>query len=183
MQDLRQLNANFNSQFLAKVIRNEVPDFVTYIEDQTDLDEYLKLNSQFRLSKGPKLIFFDLNLQSPLFLKKLAVGLEGWVQVGVSDSSRLAASFNAKWEDLVFLEYDFQSGKYDIQKIQYDPEDAVDDVLNAKSIKSYTSIRKPRDILLDFEHRTSLVYNLSSLKQVNQLISHGRIIVLQISNS
>lgn len=50
--------------------------------------------------------------------------------------------------------------------------------MNLKEIKSYTDIRKPRDILLDFEHRNPIIYNLTNSKQINQLISHGRIIVL-----
>jgi hypothetical protein len=63
---------------------------VTYIEDNHDLSDFLKFNSTFRLSKGPKLLYFDQNLQSPKFLKKLAVNLDGWIQIGVSDSSKIA---------------------------------------------------------------------------------------------
>jgi hypothetical protein len=55
-------------------------------------------------------------------------------------------------------------------------------IVNNQIIKSYTDIRKPRDILLDFEHKSSVIYNVTNLKQINQLISHGRIILLQVSN-
>lgn len=96
-QNLRELGVNINSQFLAKVIRNEVPDFVTYIEDERDLEDFMKTKSEFRLSKGPKVLYFDQNLQAPLFLKKLAVNLDGWAKVGVTDSYKIAAHFKAKF--------------------------------------------------------------------------------------
>lgn len=35
--------------------------------------------------------------------------------------------------------------------------------------------------MLDFEHRESPVYNMSTLSELNQLMTYGRIIILQIS--
>ena len=32
--------------------------------------------------------------------------------------------------------------------------------------------------MLDFEHRDAVVYNMSTLSELNQLITHGRVIVL-----
>jgi len=63
----------------------------------------LGTNSEFRSAKGPKIIYFDQNLQSPLFIKKLAVNLDGWMQVAVSDSNKMAMSFNAKYEDVLLI--------------------------------------------------------------------------------
>jgi hypothetical protein len=64
------------------------------------------------LSKGPKLLYFDQNLQSPLFIKKLAINLDGWIQVGVSDSSKIGQAYGCKFDDIVLLEYDFDAKKY-----------------------------------------------------------------------
>jgi hypothetical protein len=51
-------------------------------------------------------------LQAPLFIKKLAVNLDGRIKVAVSDSIKLASAFSCKFEDLALLEYDFEFGKY-----------------------------------------------------------------------
>ena len=85
---------------------------MTYIEDQRDLDDFLQIHSDFRLSKGPKLLYFDQNLQSPLFLKKLAVRLDGWFRIGVSDSPKMVAQYKSSFEKLLLFEYDFESQKY-----------------------------------------------------------------------
>ena len=82
---------------MAKVVRNEIPDFVTYVEDQRDLEDFLQTNSEFRLSKGPKLLYFDQNLQSPLFLKKIAVSLDGWFKIAVSDSPKMVEQYKSKF--------------------------------------------------------------------------------------
>ena len=133
---------------MAKIIRNEVPDLVNYIEDQRDLHDFLQLDSEFRLSKIPKLLYFDQNLQSPLFLKKLAVRLDGWFKVGVTDSPRIAAQYKSTFDKFLLFEYDFEANKYEIQEIGFSSD--VKRVLKNKIIRSYTEIRKPRDILFDF---------------------------------
>ena len=116
-------------------------------------------------------------------MKKLAVSLEGWFKIGVSDSPKMVQQFNSKFDELILFEYDFEKGKYTQQKLPFDIDNPLKSVVNSKIIKSYTDIRKPRDILLDFEHKSSVIYNVTSLKQINQLISHGRINILQASNS
>jgi hypothetical protein len=144
----------------------------------------LKIHSEFRLSKGPKLLYFDQNLQSPLFIKKLAINLDGWVQVGVSDSSKIAKHYGCKFDDIILLEYNFETKSYNHEKIPIDLDNApLRDILDAEAIKSYTNIRKPRDILLDFEHKSPILYNLTNLKQLNQLLSHGRIIIVEVSKA
>jgi hypothetical protein len=35
------MNTLVNDEFLAKVIRNEIADYVIYIEDNYDMDEFL----------------------------------------------------------------------------------------------------------------------------------------------
>ena len=36
-------------------------------------------------------------------------------------------------------------------------------------------------MMLDFEHRDATVYNMSTLSELNQLITHGRIIIMEVS--
>lgn len=91
----------------------------------------------------------------------------------------MAAQFKSDFEKLVLLEYNFKDLKYDAKILN--SENELESVLENKVIKSYTQIRKPRDILLDFEHREALIYNITNLKQVENILSHGRMIVLQIS--
>jgi hypothetical protein len=88
---------------------------VNYIEDQRDLEDFLQIRSDFRLSKAPKLLYFDQNLQSPLFLKKMAVRLDGWFKVGVTDEPKLVAKFKTSFERLILLEYNFESNEYESQ--------------------------------------------------------------------
>ena len=90
-------------------------------------------------------------MQSPLFLRKLAINLDGWIQVAVSDSSKIAATYESWFEDLVLLEYDFEQKVYTHQKIPLNlDKNPLREVLDNPLITSYTNIRKPRDILLDF---------------------------------
>lgn len=86
---------------------------------------------------------------------------------------------NTAFDKLLLLEYNFKDKKYESRTLNCENE--LSSILDSKVIKSYTQIRKPRDILLDFEHREALIYNITSIKQVEHLVSHGRIIVLQIS--
>lgn len=51
---------------------------------------------------------------------------------------------------MILFEYDFEKGKYTQQKLSYDINNPLQSIVNSKIIKSYTDIRKPRDILLDF---------------------------------
>lgn len=44
-------------------------------------------------------------------------------------------------------------------------------------------MKKFRDIVLDFEHSGNQYYNFSSVKEVWNLQTHGRIILLEISQS
>lgn len=88
------------------------------------------MDSEFRLSKGPKLLYFDQNLQSPLFIKKLAINLDGWIQVGVSDSSKIAQSYSCKFDDIILLEYNFETKSYIHEKIPINLDNApLKDVL------------------------------------------------------
>ena len=50
---------HFNGEYLAEVIKKNIPDFVTYVEDEYDLKEFLQYASEFKASKKPKLIYFD----------------------------------------------------------------------------------------------------------------------------
>ena len=67
------------------MIKKNIPDFVKYIEDFYDLDEFLQKSSQVKSSKQPKILYFDENLLAPPFIKKLAAILDGKITVGVSD--------------------------------------------------------------------------------------------------
>ena len=75
------------------------------------------MSSEFRLSKIPKLLYFDQNLQAPLFLKKAAVRLDGWFKVGVSDSPKMVAKFKSSFDKLILLEYDFEGNQYESQSV------------------------------------------------------------------
>lgn len=116
-QNLREMNTLVNDEFLAKVIRNEIADFVTYIEDNYDMEEFLEKKGEFRTSKKAKILFFDQNLQAPLFLKKLAARLDGRIKVGVTDNFKLAKKYDALVDAVLLLEYNFDSGDYDTTKI------------------------------------------------------------------
>lgn len=50
---------HFNSEYLAEVIKKNVPDFVYYIEDEYELTQFLHKQSDFKVSKQPKLMYFD----------------------------------------------------------------------------------------------------------------------------
>jgi hypothetical protein len=52
-------------------------------------------------------LYFDQNLQAPLFLKKLAVKLDGRIKIGVTDSYKLLKKYNSQFENIILLEYDF----------------------------------------------------------------------------
>lgn len=86
----------FNDDYLVKVLRNEIADFVHYVEDTYDMEEFLETKSEFRTAKKAKLLYFDQNLQAPMFLKKLAARLDGRIKVGVTDNFKLAKKYNLK---------------------------------------------------------------------------------------
>jgi hypothetical protein len=67
------------------------------VEDSNDLDDFLQKDSSSRFSKQPKLLFFDENLLAPLYLKKLAVNLDGRITIGVSDNHQIVKKFNANF--------------------------------------------------------------------------------------
>jgi len=51
----------------------------------------------------PKLLYFDQNLQAPLFLKKLAVNLDGWIEIGVTDSNQIASRLKTSFEEILLF--------------------------------------------------------------------------------
>lgn len=67
------------------MIKKNIPDFVKYIEDFYDLEEFLQKSSEIRSAKQPKLLYFDENLLAPPFIKKLSALLDGKITIGVSD--------------------------------------------------------------------------------------------------
>ncbi len=127
-------------------------------------------------------MFFDQNLQAPLFLKKLAARLDGRIKIGVTDNFKLAKKYDALVDSVLLMEYNFDSGEYDTSKIPLEENNELQSVLNNEQIARYLKLKKYRDIMLDFEHRESPVYNISSLSELNQLMTYGRIIILQISS-
>jgi hypothetical protein len=76
---------------------------VTYIEDSYDMDDFLGKKSQFRSAKKAKLLFFDQNLQAPLFLKKLAARLDGRIKVAVTDNYKLAKKFDTFCDSILLM--------------------------------------------------------------------------------
>ena len=75
------------------------------------------------------MLYFDQNLQSPLFIKKLAVSLDGWFKVGVSDSPRMAGHFRSSFDELIILEYDFETKKYEHSKITFKIDNEMKSIL------------------------------------------------------
>ena len=88
-----------------------------------------------------------------MFIKKLGVRLDGWFKVGVSDSPKMAAKYKTSFDKLLLFEYDFDAGTYQTVEIPFAHDNELHSVLKNKLIKSYTDIRRSRDILFDFEHR------------------------------
>lgn len=84
---------NFNSEYLGEMIKNHISDLIHYIEDKYDLDDFLQLNSDFKVSKLPKLLYFDENLLAPMFLRKIAAIMDGRIEVGVSDDTDIARKY------------------------------------------------------------------------------------------
>jgi len=60
------------------------------------------------------LLYFDQNLQSPIFIKKLAARLDGRIKVGVTDNFKLAKKYELKTDSLVLMEYNFVKEAYDL---------------------------------------------------------------------
>lgn len=81
------------------------------------MEEFLEKKSEFTTSKKAKILFFDQNLQAPLFLKKLAARLDGRIKVGVTDNFKLAKRYDALVDSVLLMEYNFDSGEYDTVKI------------------------------------------------------------------
>jgi hypothetical protein len=144
------MNNLFNDDFLAKVLRNEIADFVTYIEDTYDMDEFLEKKNDFRTGKKAKLLFFDQNLQAPLFLKKLAARLDGKIKVGVTDNFKLAKKFDAYIDSVMLMEYNFVTGDYDTTKITFEEGNEIKSILSHPTLIRYSKLKKYRDIILDF---------------------------------
>lgn len=74
-----------------------------YIEDQYDLDDFLQTTSDFKVSKLPKLLYFDDNLLAPLFVRKIAAMVDGKIFVGVTDDTEIAKSYGAEFDSIVLL--------------------------------------------------------------------------------
>lgn len=102
---------------MVKVLRNEIADFVSYVEDSYDMEDFFETKSEFRTSKKAKLLYFDQNLQSPLFVKKLAARLDGKIKVGVTDNFKLAKKYNLQTDSFVLMEYNFIKKAYDSSQI------------------------------------------------------------------
>jgi hypothetical protein len=98
-------------------------------------------------------LFFDQNLQAPLFLKKLAARLDGRIKIGVTDNFKLAKKYDALVDSVLLMEYNFDSGEYDTSKIPLEENNELQSVLNNEQIARYLKLKKYRDIMLDFEHR------------------------------
>jgi hypothetical protein len=79
----------------------------------------LEVRNEFRTSKSAKILFFDQNLQSPLFLKKLAARLDGRIKVGVTDNFKLAKKYDAFTDALLLMEYNYFNETYDTKKVEY----------------------------------------------------------------
>ena len=77
---------------------------------------------------------------------------------------------------MILLEYNFATGKYDTTLLKQDIDSPLEKT--EEQIQDYLSLRIYRDILLDFEHRNAIIYNISNPKLINQLVSYGRIILL-----
>ena len=163
------------------MLKSHISDLVQYIEDEYDLEEFLEGRSEFKVSKQAKLLYFDDNLLSPLFLKKLASILDGRVQIGVTDDPTIVKKFGGSFGDLILLEYDFEERKYRHSQIEFDPENPIQSIKEDDSIIHYYEVKKSRDMMLDFEHKEPSIYNFSTIHQVNNLISHGRMILLEVS--
>lgn len=142
----------FNADYLAEIIKKNVPDFVTYIEDEYDLGEFLRLNSEFKADRKPKLLYFEENLLAPQFIRKLTSMLEGRVDVGLTDDLSLAKDPTSSYDDIFLYEYNYASKAYDIRKITYDIDSPIETLLQDPTLNEYKTIKKNRDILLDFEH-------------------------------
>ena len=63
---------------------------------------------------------FDQNLQSPLYLKKLAGRFDGEIKFGVTDDYKIAKKYNSFYDSLLFMEYDFLTQTYKTQKILFE---------------------------------------------------------------
>ena len=125
----------FNADYIAEVIKKSVSDLVTYIEDQYDFDEFLKLNSEFKSARKPKLLYFDENLLAPPFLKKLTALLDGRMDVGVTDDLTLLKKNSPSYDEVFLLEYDYSTKAYDVRKLKYDIDDAINTILEDRSVK------------------------------------------------
>ena len=60
------------------------------------------------------MLYFDQNLQSPIFIKKLAARLDGRIKVGVTDNFKLAKNYELNTDSLVLMEYNFVKKAYDL---------------------------------------------------------------------
>ena len=116
---------NFNADYLTNVVKKQISDFVQYIEDEYDLEDFLQFKSDFKTSKLPKLLYFDDNLLAPMFLRKVAAFLDGRIYVGVTDDTLIAKKYKADYDSLILLEYDFETEQYSHRNIPFDSENPI----------------------------------------------------------
>ena len=127
----------FNADYIAEVIKKSISDLVTYIEDEYDFNEFLKLNSEFKSARKPKILYFDENLLAPPFLKKLGAMLDGRMDVGVTDDVTLLKKQTPSYDEIFLLEYDYSTKAYDVRKVEYNIDDQINSILQDSSVKQY----------------------------------------------
>ena len=65
--------------------------------------------------------------------------------------------------------------------MKYNEEKSIPSLQDHRKINEYLRSKKIRDLILDFEHKEHTIYNFSEIRQINNLIAHGRMILLEIS--
>jgi len=63
----------------------------------------LQEESSFKVSKQPKLLYFDENLLAPLFLRKLSALMDGKIEVAVTDDPPIIKKYDTNYDSLIFL--------------------------------------------------------------------------------
>ncbi len=91
------------------MLKNHISEDKKYVEDDYDLQDFLQIKSDFKVSKLPKLLYFDDNLLAPLFLRKMAALLDGKIFVGVTDDTKIAKGYQAQFDTIILLQYDFEA--------------------------------------------------------------------------
>lgn len=116
---------NFNADYLTDMLKDHISDFVQYIEDEYDLEDFLQIKSDFKVSKLPKLLYFDDNLLAPLFLRKMAAFLDGKIFVGVTDDTIISKKYNAEFDSIILLEFDYETEKYVQTSLPFNSENPI----------------------------------------------------------